>query len=62
MFAIFGLGWGELVVLGIIGIIMIGVPIIAITVALAASRQSKSAAPAHTIFSSIKRTGQLSGR
>ncbi len=49
MFAIFGLGIAEIVVLAVLALFMFGVPLVAIVIALAASRQSQRAAPVSEI-------------
>ena len=42
MFAIFGLGTEEIIILGIIGVLMLGVPLVAIFIAMSASRQARA--------------------
>lgn len=49
MFAVFGLGISEIIVLAIVGLLIFGVPILAILIALAASKQSKRAAPVNEV-------------
>ena len=44
MFAIFGLGIGEITVLGIIAVLMLGVPLAIVFIAMSASRRGQESA------------------
>ena len=44
MFAIFGLGFAEIIILGVIAVLLFGVPIAIIFIAMSASRRGRESA------------------